>query len=230
MVNEINLESNEFRYERKYFIPYELKNFLPQLFLNHPLRLREVFYKRLINNIYFDSLEFSSFNENIQGFSNRNKIRVRWYGNIFGFISPILEIKSRRGNVGKKKSFKLNKFNFKKDTKISDFKEFLISQEIPLFFKDLIYSYQPQLLNSYERIYYQSFNNKYRFTLDSDIKNFKYQFHCENFVEVKPRFEHLILEIKYKDCDDLFVDSIANFFPFRLTRYSKYCTGILAIS
>ena len=53
--------------------------------------------------IYFDSLNFKDYSETINGISNRQKIRIRWYGDFFGLIKkPVLEFKQKKGILVKK--------------------------------------------------------------------------------------------------------------------------------
>ena len=40
----------------------------------------EAFEPRLVNSIYFDTTAFHDVWDNINGFGNRKKIRIRWYG------------------------------------------------------------------------------------------------------------------------------------------------------
>jgi SPX domain protein involved in polyphosphate accumulation len=39
----------------------------------------EKYPMRVVNNIYFDTIDFSSYQSNIDGASNRSKVRIRWY-------------------------------------------------------------------------------------------------------------------------------------------------------
>ena len=90
----IPLKSSNFRNERKfrvYAISYpELLNIVR---LN-PFLFREIYYQRTVNNIYLDSLELDSFFDNVDGYSKRRKVRVRWYGDDLTEVSsPKLEFK-----------------------------------------------------------------------------------------------------------------------------------------
>ena len=71
---------NKFRYERKYLLDKSKLNFfMKKLYLNN---FEEVYTQRIINNIYYDTLNFSSFIETKEGVSDRIKYRVRWYGKV----------------------------------------------------------------------------------------------------------------------------------------------------
>jgi hypothetical protein len=48
----------------------------------------------------------SSYWDNVSGLSKRVKVRIRWYGDLYGHIqSPILEFKIRNNTLGSKVSF-----------------------------------------------------------------------------------------------------------------------------
>ena len=83
---------SKFRYERKFIIPHSSKKKLFNDIKLHPASLKEIFFKRKINNIYFDKYDLDFFKSNIQGNSERSKIRLRWYGDETT-IKPKLEIK-----------------------------------------------------------------------------------------------------------------------------------------
>ena len=104
-----NIKTSDYRYERKFFIAelskYEVKSIVKM----HPVIFSELYHKRFVNNIYFDSFNFKNFLDNIEGVTDRIKIRIRWYGILFGYVeNPILEIKIKKGLLGKKISVLLS--------------------------------------------------------------------------------------------------------------------------
>ena len=84
---------NDFRHERKYVIPYEAQHNIYHIISLIPAQFKEIYHERQINNIYFDTINYDSYKANLHGFGSRNKIRVRWYGDMYGQISSVLEIK-----------------------------------------------------------------------------------------------------------------------------------------
>ena len=114
-------DTKNFRYERKFFISGLTKTEVEKIINFHPAMFFEIFQKRLVNNIYFDSSELNSYYDNINGDLNRIKTRIRWYGELFGEIEkPFLELKIKCGLLGKKLRFSLppfkigNHFNMQK--------------------------------------------------------------------------------------------------------------------
>ena len=72
---------------------------------------QEIFYERHINNIYYDTLNFDNYYNNIDGVSDRVKYRIRWYKNFFlNSKNAIFEIKRRKGLLVTKDTLPLNNF------------------------------------------------------------------------------------------------------------------------
>jgi len=101
------------RFERKYKIESLSHAELIRIIKENPFCFREVFPKRQINNIYFDTPNFSHFKDNLIGTKYRTKIRLRWYGELFGTIERSqLEYKIRNSSVGTKKTYPIQAFDF----------------------------------------------------------------------------------------------------------------------
>ena len=56
----------------------------------------KVYPKRIVNSIYFDTEIFQDVWDNINGFGDRKKIRVRWYNEIKNSKVKIEEKKKKR--------------------------------------------------------------------------------------------------------------------------------------
>ena len=74
MQNKIN------RFERKWIFKSENYLALINSLLRSELFFTNQYPQRKVNSIYFDDLNFSAIRENLDGVSNKKKIRVRWYG------------------------------------------------------------------------------------------------------------------------------------------------------
>ena len=105
------MEKSRYRYERKFVIRDQSFQKVENLVKMHPAVFRQTFQRRFVNNIYFDSYNYKNYFENVDGDFNRLKIRIRWYGSLFGHIKkPILELKIKNSHLGEKKSFQLPVF------------------------------------------------------------------------------------------------------------------------
>ena len=216
------------RYETKFSISDLDFAKIKYIINTHPAIFSEIHYKRFVNNIYFDNLDYASFLDNIEGVNERKKIRIRWYGDLFGKCrSPVLEIKYKKGFLGWKErhtlpDFKLNlkdKFDYEKIFSTLLKKKTHNLQKLKLPFL------KPTLLNRYERIYYLSFDKKYRITLDSKMKFFSIN-PINNYFKVLTDDEQNIVELKYDQNSRDGAIKISNYFPFRMTKSSKYVIGL----
>jgi len=163
-----------FRYERKFFINGVDRPFIETKLKFQPAMFKEIYHERMVNNIYFDSFNLKHYHDNLDGVGRRLKVRIRWYGDLFGVIeNPILELKLRHNlNVGKLsyplKSFTLDK-NFTMNTLCEVFDVSSLREVLKLYLKSLSAS----LLNTYKRKYFLSSNGNYRVTIDTDMLVYK---------------------------------------------------------
>ena len=77
----------------------------------HPAIFSQIYHPRFVNNLYLDSLSLNSYFCHVNGLKDRVKVRIRWYGDLFGPVDePVLELKIKRGSLGRKESFPLASF------------------------------------------------------------------------------------------------------------------------
>ena len=103
---------NNYRYERKCVVPRLLIRDLEYYIKTHPAIFTVVYSERYVNNIYFDTIDYKNFFDNVYGNVNKIKPRIRWYGGLFGLVQhPILEYKIKKGLLNKKKSYPIASFH-----------------------------------------------------------------------------------------------------------------------
>lgn len=218
---------DNFRYERKFSIEGKSREEIETMLKFHPLIFREIYHKRYVNSIYFDTFNLQHYFDNVNGLDRRLKVRIRWYNDLFGHIkNPTLEIKIKHNqHIGKLlyplKSFNLEN-NFSNTMIQSIFNESSLNESLRLYLKDLILS----LLISYNRKYFMSSDGKYRITLDTEMTVFRLNPYQNIFLEKYVDNTNTILELKYDKPHDEFVEKITNYFSFRLSRSSKYISGL----
>lgn len=218
----------DWRFERKFFITSLSRYDIENIIKFHPALFVEAYASRNINNIYLDTYSHTNFFKNVDGQSQRLKIRVRWYGDMFGEIeAPVLELKIKNGQLGRKVSFKLKDFEFNKKFSNLVLKQVFSESDIPDDVKELLKDFNATLVNRYKRKYYQTVDKKFRLTSDSNMEYIKLlSNHRASFGQkVKDRMNG-ILELKYSKENDMAANAISNQFPFRMTKSSKYVTGI----
>ncbi len=217
----------DYRYERKFLVTHLTENEIESIIKGHIALFSEIYSSRYINNIYFDSINLQNYFDSVDGISDRTKIRIRWYGKLFGVISnPILEFKVKAGQLNKKSSFILKSFRLDCDFKISSIFETIDSSDMPKNIKQKIKLYQPVLLNRYRRKYFQSFDKNYRITIDKNLSYYKINKHTNNFLNKSVDHLSKIVELKYHSSKDSYAEAIVSSLPFRLNKNSKYVNGL----
>ncbi len=215
------------RYERKFF----LQNFSPgraeTIIRHNPARFTEIYHQRFINNIYLDTPKLTFFFDNVVGKSTRKKIRIRWYGDLFGRIEkPVLEFKLKSGATGTKLSFPLTGFTLDKSFNQRTLKTVYDNSELPEWVKEELHTVEPTLINRYSRRYFQSFDKLFRSTIDHQLKYVHVDRTFNSFLRMERDRNSVIVELKYSYEDDKKANLITNSFPFRMTKSSKYVNGI----
>jgi SPX domain protein involved in polyphosphate accumulation len=215
------------RFERKFVLENSNIAHAKMLVKINPGMFSSIYTKRRINNIYFDTPNLTSYYDNHFGKSERIKIRIRWYGETLGHIAePILEYKMKHGAAGTKNSFTLKGFTLNNEHSSFNWKALFQESDLPDNVQNDLKSVIPTLLNSYERMYFQSFNKNYRFTIDFNLSFFNIKSLRNNFLEKALKEPSIILELKYDLTKDENVKKITNALPVRLNKYSKYIRGI----
>ncbi len=218
---------NSHRFERKFIIPGNLVYSIEQIIKASSAMFSEVFYPRFVNNIYFDSVSFQFFHDNINGVSERTKARIRWYGDLERDIKkPVLEFKQKFGLTGIKTAFPLEPFSLR-DIGVPNFRSSLFQKSALDFHrKELMISLKPTLINRYRRKYFLSADRKFRITLDHCLEYFPANL-FEN-ISIR-RFNDsisMIMELKYDKEHQPESSELTQEFLFRLVKNSKYVRGI----
>lgn len=202
------------RYERKYRIDAASFDQILHCIRSNPASFKWAYPNRIVNSIYYDDINYSAYNDNLSGISNRIKYRVRWYGDdMIKIKNPVLEKKIKSNLLGRKEHIPLS--NFDSNNEIPD-----INQKAKLYGNQLF----PKTIVRYERTYLESFDKKIRATID---KNLCYYEVSNSKIFMSPmRDNALILEIKYDEKDTELADSCLQSIPFRLTKNSKYVSAV----
>lgn len=218
---------DSYRFERKFLALGLTLAQTESCILRNPGCFSPIFHERVINNIYLDSPSLQFYADNVNGASDRQKFRIRWYGPLLGPVAkPVLEIKTKHALLGGKHSFPLKPFTLTEGFCFSDLRASWEGAALPGNVRHAMESLQPAMINRYHRRYFLSRDGIYRSTLDFDL----------SFTEIVPRgnmFRHRrqadglhVVELKYANGNEERADQIARRFPFRLNRISKYVLGL----
>ena len=220
-------QSETLRYERKFLITDYSHLDVEQIIKFHPACFSEIFEERTVNNIYFDTLGLTNYFDNIDGSQNRLKVRIRWYGELFGQISkPVLEYKIKKGLMGKKESHLLQSFILDEKFDKSQIEMALENASISLEIKNELLSLKPYLLNNYKRKYFLSANKKFRITIDHHLTYYAIGYNGNNFINKSIDYSAVVMELKYDASDEDEAKNVGSQLPFKMTKNSKYLQGL----
>ena len=212
------------RYERKYELNYGVLDLVGSfLALNG---FFEVFPKRQVSSIYFDTNDLEMLCDNLDGISHRKKYRVRWYdGN---YLTARFEEKRKDSMLGTKIVSPIS--NACCAGGLTGIIDSILGVDDASFLDQGTYA--PILLVEYERRYYSSYDNLIRATIDTQLSCEPYS-NClsKDFIRNEPLpLDSVILEFKYNSTlDSYFRNIIVNDIPFRSTKYSKYVNSFLSL-
>lgn len=221
------VQQEELRYERKYLITDYTHRDVEQLIKFHPARFSEIYHPRNINNIYFDTLGMNHYYDNVEGSSDRKKVRIRWYGELMGTIGqPTLEYKIKKGLLGKKQSYQLHPFALDTSFDKSQIEKAVSTHTLPFPVRDEVLSLKPTLLNRYTRKYFLSADKKFRITIDFNLSYYQISYNHNQFIHKYLDHRTTVLELKYAAADEPEAKQVSDKLPFSVTKSSKYLQGL----
>lgn len=186
---------------------------------------KKIYYKRRVNSIYYDTIDLNCLWDNINGFSNRDKYRVRWYDDINN-SEVFFEKKKKINQATQKTKISLGKFKNQVDLNI-----FLKSNEFNnSLYKITTLNLVQVLTVSYNRDYYIDNKNKLRITFDENIRT--HQNFEGNFFKNLANISNNILEFKYLLEDSNYVrQKMYNLnFNLRNQKFSKYVQSFMILN
>ena len=166
----------------------------------------QLYQKRVINYIYFDTSNYSMYSDSMEGVLPRKKIRLRNYNYKFIFDKNV------------KKEIKISSVEGRFKTSSLE-KNPLIMMK--LGYLDHDYGICNPVINIvYERNYYKVKN--IRLTLDEKIIYKRiYNGQISGF---STHDNSNVVELKFNS--ESLINSVIKNFPFEISRFSKYCRGI----
>lgn len=197
----------------------------------HPSGFYSPFPDRQVNNIYFDGHQYTAYTENLSGSSERTKVRYRWYGESIKPCAGTLEIKRKRNYFGWKLYYRVNSAPYCPEMNWCVIRKNIRDQisEHGRFWLDL--NPFPILINRYRRMYFVSRDEKIRATIDINQAVWDQRFKSKpNFIHKANLPDTLIVEIKFDRKDRGYASRTIQSLPLRVSRHSKYMTGVNTIS
>lgn len=216
------------RYERKFLVEEMTFHQVAALVRLHPRMFYTPYPPRYVNNAYLDTVDLENYDDNVCGASYRRKVRVRWYGELAGAVArPLLEFKVKEGQVGAKHSYPLDGFCL--DTTFGDraLQCLFADSELPARVREELRTLQVVLLNRYYRHYFASRDGRFRLTVDTEMAFYRAHGAFGNpLIHRQANWRDIVVELKYDVAQEPAAGRVASFFPFRVTRSSKYVQGM----
>lgn len=203
----------------------------------HSSHWRETFPPRQVNNVYFDTYDHQSLNDNLGGVGTRQKLRLRWYGPDLNIVTDaLLELKCREGSVGWKETYPLpivaDGTNLTLDLvhhSWSDLLKFLRTAADDRANVWLKHFAHPVMINHYQRAYYATPDQAVRLTVDSKLQAFDQRYSSRpNLYRPSPVGDSVIIELKADRDQYSRLVNLLDDFPIRISRSSKYVHGMVA--
>jgi len=223
-------EPLEVRYERKFSVEGLDRAHLVWALKLHDAHFVRAYPDRYVNSLYFDSVRLTALAESLAGISERRKFRLRWYGQLHALSGPVnAEIKQKRGMIGTKRVFENLPLVQSPISGGESFSAAFADSAMPAVVREVWQSLRPVLANRYRRSYFETICGRIRATVDTEVTYYGLgQHNCT--VPRRPLNEVAVLELKYAAREDEFARSVAGGLPFRLSRNSKYCTGVMLLA
>ena len=226
----IEAQTREFRYERKFLVEGLDARQIRMLVERHPGMFYQPYPPRYVNNLYLDTEQMDNYYANVAGLADRHKVRIRWYGErMHQIVKPVLELKVKSGLVGTKYAYPFPEFQFANGFTHRHFRELISTSDLPADVSSYMRSLHVVLCNRYYRWYYASRDQRFRVTVDTRMEYFHVKRFGNRFVSKYTDSGHVVVELKYDRYLDPQADRVAGFFPFSVTRNSKYVTGIESV-
>ncbi len=217
-----------YRYERKFLVDQIDIHQVRALIRRHPAVFYEPYPPRYVNNLYVDTEGMENYFDNVSGASDRRKVRIRWYGDLFSTVeNPMLEFKVKRGMVGTKHSYPFAPFTLDERFCHLYYLDVLRSAALlPPQVREYMHEVHVVLCNRYYRRYFATKDHRFRVTIDAQMTFYQVRKAVNRFVYKYVDYNQVVVELKYGAALDGEAERISSFFPFSLTKNSKYVTGI----
>jgi hypothetical protein len=196
----------------------------------HPEGFRVAHPPRVVNNLYLDSIDLKSFNDNLASVSARQKLRLRWYGLPVGtaITNPVLELKLKDNLLGDKKRQELT-------CTVDLARPYVEILKVIQAYADLEWrsrlqiATQAVLINRYRREYFVSPDKAIRATLDyAQVALNQRLSSLPNLTRPLPLQELVVIEVKATPQHFERLERVMGFFPVLRTRNSKYVSGVMS--
>lgn len=215
----------EYRYEIKFVCPGNFRSSFDLWRRSASQSLTRSYEERIVNGVYFDSLDLNDFHDNVIGLAGRAKTRIRWYGETKGPVRTVLEHKLKHGRICRKESTLLGDLDLPRMT-WRELAEYLSAHTEPRSAVLANYFKNPVIRNRYRRQYFETRGHRVRMTVDRDLTVFDPVTTPMVLGGMKRGMSVDIIEFKAPVDRAAELEHLLRDFPLRVSRFSKYVTGV----
>jgi len=218
------------RYERKCVAQVEDHGILTGWIRRQTMAFQRAYPDRMVRSLYFDSPSLDDLGDTLSGVGERRKVRFRWYGERTDVESGVLEIKCKRHSLGVKLSYPIVLPEPLSSLSL-DALVMIIARQLPESVRpDVEHASQVVALIQYKREYFVSWDKLVRVTLDRDVRIYDQLDRTQINANIQTACPDVaVLELKYAADLDVDVRNSLEALPQRLSRFSKYSTGVQAM-
>jgi hypothetical protein len=219
-------QASEERRERKFpLAPFSTAEALALLRL-HPACFRRAFPERTVNSLYLDGFGRACALEALEGVSRRRKLRIRWYGELFGPVErPRLELKLKRGYLGSKLVRPLAPFVVGPAFATAQAQALFDRADLGPALRLAVKGSRLSAVVSFRRAYFVSADGRFRATLDHELRAAPLDGRFGVFPPPLAGPSPLI-ELKYDAAHEEDAAALCAWFPSRATANSKYLVAL----
>lgn len=220
--------SKERRYELKFVAPEQLYPHLRHWLHLHDMAFKIAYPLRQINNVYWDTADFDSFQDHILGAIERVKLRYRWYGSGWDSADSRLEIKAKHGLITEKQIYSMQLALAKDARWATVYRQMrgALPQAARLW---ILRRPQAALLSHYQREYFVCASG-IRVTLDRGLRCYDQRYRADvNLLKRSFVPDVMVLEVKCTPEQYPVAQAFLKTMPLRAERYSKYMMGLRSL-
>jgi len=206
------------RIEKKFILGKYKNDYCEKLLKTN--NFKKIFPDRIISSIYIDTTNYDFVKDNINGVSERKKIRLRWYKEN---LKKIYIKKKKKNNFNISKNIQTVNFLIDKNNILRSLKENFHKIK---FNNKNNFNYKFVLKTNYKRSYWLSVNGKIRATIDIDINA-----NSLNNFSKSIYFGDTVLEFKFDPSHEGYFRNLftSRFAHLRTQKYSKYVKSFIEL-
>ena len=217
----------DWRLEIKFVLPPWAEPSVRLQLLNSDTGFRRTYPSRIVNNIYFDSIDHQAVQSNFSGIGERAKVRLRWYGDTTSPVNSVLEIKVKSRGAGTKLRHPISTQNRLGEMTWDEIRELISSGAEGSIRRHLEISDHPMLFNTYSRQYYESYDQTVRATIDTEIRSRpQSDLLRPGLTHISQPAGNLVVELKAAVNNEQQLREAARSLTWRAGKHSKYIRGL----